>query len=83
MRVGVERHTDVLLVPVEAVVMEKTAAFVFTVAGGKAVRSAVKIGYNDGKNVEIVSGLAAGQGVILVGKLALANGQAVSVGEGK
>ncbi|GDY20698.1 secretion protein HlyD [Verrucomicrobiota bacterium] len=82
-RVGVERHTDVLLVPVEAVVMEKTAAFVFTVAGGKAVRSAVKIGYNDGKNVEIVSGLAAGQGVILVGKLALANGQAVSVGEGK
>ena len=82
-RVGVERHTDVLLVPVEAVVMEKTAAFVFTVAGGKAVRSAVKIGFNDGKNVEVVSGLAAGQGVILVGKLALTNGQAVNVGEGK
>lgn len=82
-RVGVERHTDALLVPVEAVVMEKTAAFVFTVAGGKAVRSAVKIGFNDGKNIEVVSGLAAGQGVILVGKLALTNGQAVSVGEGK
>ena len=82
-RVGVERHADVLLVPSDAVVPEKTAAFVFVVADGKAQRVAVKIGFNDGKNVEIVSGLAAEQRVILVGKLTLTPGQAVNVVEGK
>ena len=79
----VERHADVLLVPVDAVVLENTAAFVFVVADGKAQRVAVKIGFNDGKNVEIVSGLAAEQRVILVGKLTLTPGQPVTVAEGK
>ena len=82
-RIGVERHADVLLVPSDAVVPEKTAAFVFVVADGKAQRISVKIGFNDGKNVEIVSGLAAEQRVILVGKLTLTPGQAVNVVEGK
>ncbi|KAF0171527.1 MAG: RND family efflux transporter MFP subunit, partial [Limisphaerales bacterium] len=82
-RVGVEKHTNVMLVPSEALVMEKANAFLFLADGGKAKKTPVKIGFNDGAKVEIVSGLAATAKVILVGKTTLADGQAVNVQEGK
>ena len=82
-RVGVEKHSNVMLVPNEALVMEKTAAFLFLADGGKAKKTPVKIGFNDGAKVEIVSGLATTAKVILVGKMALTDGQAVNVQEGK
>ena len=75
-RVGVEKHTNVLLVPSEALVMEKTAAFVFVADGGKAKKTPVKIGFNDGTKVEIVSGIAETAKVILVGKTTLEIGRA-------
>jgi len=77
-RVGVELHHGALLVPAEAVGREKTAAFVFTLRDGKAERTAVKIGFNDGAQVEILDGLAENAAVILPGKVALVPGQAVS-----
>ena len=82
-RVGVEKHTNVLLVPSEALVMEKTAAFLFLAEGGKAKKTPVKIGFNDGAKVEIVSGIAETARVMLVGKATLADGQAVNVQEAK
>jgi RND family efflux transporter MFP subunit len=82
-RVGVEQHTNVMLVPSEALVMEKTAAFLFLVTDGKAKKTPVKIGFNDGAKVEVTSGLAETAKVILVGKLALADGQAVNATEAK
>lgn len=82
-RVGVEKHTNVMLVPSEALVMEKTAAFLFLADGGKAKKTPVKIGFNDGAKVEIVSGLAESAKVILVGKMTLNDGQAVNVQEAK
>jgi len=82
-RVGVEKHTNVMLVPSEALVMEKTAAFLFLLSDGKAKKTPVKIGFNDGARVEIVSGLAETAKVILVGKLVLTDGQAVNAQEAK
>ena len=82
-RVGVEKHTNVMLVPSEALVMEKTAAFLFLADGGKAKKTPVKIGFNDGAKVEIVSGIAETAKVILVGKLVLTDGQAINVQEAK
>ncbi len=82
-RVGVELHTNVMLVPTEGLVMEKSNAFLFLAADGKAKKTPVKIGFNDGVKVEVVSGLAERSRVILVGKLALADGQAINVQEGK
>ena len=83
-RVGVEKHLNALLVPVEAHVLEKSGAVVFILTDGKAKKlTAVKLGFNDGNNVEIVSGLAEGAKVLLVGKLVLTDGQAVNVVEGK
>lgn len=82
-RVGVDKHTSVMIVPSEALVMEKTAAFLFLADGGKAKKTPVKLGFNDGAKVEIVSGLAETAKVILVGKMTLADGQAINVQEAK
>lgn len=83
MKVGVEKHTDALRIPVEALVMEKVNAFAFVAESGKAKKTALKIGFNDGAMVEVVSGLSGNEAVILVGKLALADGAAVNVAETK
>lgn len=82
-KVGLERHADALLIPVEALVMEKASALVFVAAGGKAKKTAIKIGFNDGAKVEVLSGLTGNEAVILVGKMPLADGAPVSVTEGK
>ena len=76
-KVGVDHHDGVLTVPVEALAMEKANAFVFKVADGKAKKTAVKLGFNDGANVEITEGLADGEGVIVPGKVPPADGQPV------
>ena len=76
-RIAVEKHTSAITVPVEALVMEKTNAFVFKVADGKAKKTAVKLGFNDGVNAEIIEGLADGEGVIVPGKVPPADGQTV------
>ena len=76
-RIAVEKHTGAITVPVEALAMEKTNAFVFKVADGKAKKTAVKLGFNDGVNAEILDGLAEGEGVILVGKATINDGQPV------
>ena len=77
-RLGVEKKTDVPLVPVEAIVMEKTNAFVFTVADGKAKKTAVKLGFNDGTKAEILSGVTEQDRVLLVGKMPITDGQTVN-----
>ncbi len=82
-KIGIERKEDALLVPVEAVVTERAGASVFTVVENKARKTPIRIGFNDGANVEIASGVNAGQAVILVGKRTLSDGQAVKVMEAK
>lgn len=77
--IGIERKENALLVPTEALLTEKGGASVFTVNEGKAKKIRVKTGFNDGKNVEILEGVQAGQPIILLGKRALSDGQAVTV----
>ena len=52
-KIAVEKHEGATLIPVAALVMEKTNAFVFKHVDGKAMKTAVKIGFNDGVNVEV------------------------------
>lgn len=83
-KVGVERHDNTLLVPAAALVREKAAGFLFVLAeGSKANRVAVKYGFNDGANVEILEGIDANARVILPGKATLTPGQTVKVVEAK
>ena len=73
-----ERRQNVLLVPVQALLVEKAGTSVFTIAEGKAKKIPVKTGFNDGTNVEIANGLNPGQAVILIGKQTLNDGQPVN-----
>jgi membrane fusion protein (multidrug efflux system) len=82
-QIGIERKADALLIPVAALVAEKAGTSVFTLSDGKARKTPVKTGFNNGTNVEIISGVTFGQPVILAGKQALHNGQAVQFGEAK
>jgi membrane fusion protein (multidrug efflux system) len=74
----VERKKDVLLLPVQGLVTEKAGISVFTVIEGKAKKTPVQTGFNDGANVEITGGLSPDQKVILAGKPAVNDGQAVN-----
>ncbi len=82
-KIGVEKHTDALLIPVEALVMEKMNAFTFVADSGKTKKTAIKIGFNDGAKVEVLSGLTGNEAVILAGKMALADKQPINVTEAK
>jgi membrane fusion protein (multidrug efflux system) len=82
-RLGVDTHKDAMLIPVEALVMEKANASVFIVDNGKAKKKKIQIGFNDGANVEVSNGLAGSEQVILPGNLALADGAPVTITEGK
>jgi membrane fusion protein (multidrug efflux system) len=81
-RLEVERKPDALLVPVQALLVEKSGASVFTVADGKAKKTPVQTGFNDGVNVEILNAKL-DQPVILVGKQTLTDGQPVTAVEAK
>jgi membrane fusion protein (multidrug efflux system) len=82
-RIIVETKTGSLILPVEALVVEKTRNSVFTVADNKAHRITVKTGFNDGGWVEILEGVKLGDSVILAGKQPLVDGQPVTITESK
>jgi membrane fusion protein, multidrug efflux system len=83
-KIGVEQHTNALLVPAAALVREKAAGFLFLLAeGSKANRVPVKYGFNDGTNVEILEGIPENARVIVPGKAPLVAGQVVKAVEAK
>jgi multidrug efflux pump subunit AcrA (membrane-fusion protein) len=60
-------------------VREKTNTFVFTAVNAKAKKVPVKVGFSDGPEVEIVSGVAEGDEV-LAAQQGLQDGEAVVTG---
>ena len=77
--IDAEQHNNVVLVPAAAVVREADKTAVFVAAGGKAERRAVSLGLTDGAHVEVVSGLKAGEAVIVDGQAGLPDGAAIVV----
>jgi membrane fusion protein (multidrug efflux system) len=82
-RIVVETKPDALILPTEALVVEKTRNSVFIVADQKAKRVVVKTGFNDAGTVEILEGLKEGDPVILAGKQMLVEGQSITITESK
>ncbi len=80
-KVGIETHTNVSLVPVEGVMVEKSGSSIFVVDNGVAKKMPVKTGFNDGQNVEITEPQSLPPSVISVGKTTLANGQAITISQ--
>jgi RND family efflux transporter MFP subunit len=82
-KIGLEHKDEALLVPAAALLTEKIGTYVFLVVDNKAKKTRVQAGFNDGVDIEIMSGLQPGQPVILIGKQIPTDGQAVAVTEAK
>lgn len=70
---------DTLLLPREAVLRELKSAHVFVANGDVAERRQVELGLEEGDYVEAVSGVAAGDRVIIAGQGGLKDGSPVKV----
>jgi len=77
-KIAVDRHDNAMLIPVTGLVLEKTNAFVFRHVAGKAVKTPVTIGFNDGANVEVLGGLDKDAVVLLPDKVTLTPDQLVT-----
>jgi len=82
-RIGIEKKSDALLLPAEALVKEKTNSFIYIFNDGKIKKAPVEVGFNDGTNVEIVSGVKPADMAIVPGQQTLRDGQLVKVMEEK
>jgi len=82
-RLALEQHNNVLLIPTAALVMEKANAFAYVAAGNVARKRPLKIGFNDGAKVEVLEGLAPSDSVILVGKRTFTDGQPIQPAQAK
>jgi len=82
-RIAIEKKNDVLLIPVEALVKEKTNSFVFIFNDGKIKKAPVQVGFNDGTNVEIVAGIKQADLAVVPGQQALHDAQLVKITEAK
>jgi len=73
-----EKHEGAVIVPDSAIVREGDETAVFVVNDNKAARHEVKTGLSDGERIEILSGVSAGDQVIVEGQTGLPDGAAVT-----
>lgn len=82
-RIDHDRRANALVIPRSALLEDGGAPTVYTVREGKAVRTAVKLGYTEGEWVEVREGLREGDAVVVAGKAALRDGTQVQVIDAK
>lgn len=80
-QLAAETHNDAMLVSVSTLLVEKTSSSVFVVKDGKAIKTKVGVGFNDGKNAEILNGLNGDESLVVLTGLTLTDGQAVSIAQ--
>ena len=81
--IDAEQHTNVVVVPSSAITREGEETAVFVAMGDTAHRRPVQIGITDGTDTEIVSGLKAGEMVIVEGQAGLPDGAKITVDTGE
>jgi len=74
-----ETRPKALLLPREAVVHELQDSFVFVVSGETATKRSVSIGLEEGDHVQALSGVEAGEQVIVAGQGGLKDGSPIKV----
>ena len=79
--IDAEEHTNVVLVPAEAVVREGEETAVYVAVGGKAQRRPVVLGIVGKDRTEIREGVKAGESVIVHGQAGLPDGAAITTGK--
>ena len=78
-KIAVEQHDNAMLIPIAGLVKEKVNTFVFKPVDGKAKKTAIKAGFNDGVNVEVLEGIDKDTTILLPDKITLTPDQAVTV----
>jgi len=73
-------HKDAVLVLSSAILREGEDTAAFVVKGDKAERRSVKLGIDNGRQAEIVSGIMAGEMVITTGQNGLPDGATITTG---
>ena len=81
--VDAEQHTNVVLIPGTALVREGEETAVFVVMGDQAQRRPVQVGLTDGTDLEIVSGVKAGEMVIVEGQNGMPDSAKVAIETGE
>ena len=76
-RLGLEKHDQAKVIPVDALLTEKTKTSVFKLVEGRARKTPVKTGFNDGLNVEILEGVDDNDVLVSFGKITVNDGQPV------
>ena len=76
-RIITERRPNTLVVAKKALILETDEDDVFIIAEGKVRRAAVELGFVEGDQVEIISGLKEGDIVVTIGHEGLKDGAAV------
>ena len=74
-----EQHPTALLLPRESVIRELRAAHVFVTEDNAAVKKAVELGLEEGDMVEVLSGVAEGDKVVVAGQGGLDDGQRIKI----
>jgi membrane fusion protein (multidrug efflux system) len=77
-RLDIEHRQSVLLLPATTLSVSKGKASVFLIRDGRAARTPVHIGFDDGIHVEILVGLTEADEVIDAGRQKVSNDQAVT-----
>ncbi len=78
-RFPIEARREALLIPERSHFTENGLDYVMVAREGLAVKLQVSLGESDGSEVEVLSGLAAGDEVITAGQEFLSNGDAIKV----
>lgn len=73
-RLVTQQHENALLIPKKALIEEAGEQYVFLINNGSALRRSVQIGFMDDENAEVLSGLAAGNSVVIAGQGSLREG---------
>ncbi len=77
--INYDQRADALVVPRSALLEDGNEQAVYVVRDGKAMRTPLKLGYDDAGWVEVREGLKAGDEVVIAGKAALREGSPVQV----
>ena len=78
-RIVYDTREDVLLVPKEAILAEDDESAVYVVRDSLAYRQVVETGYSNDAQTEVISGIAAGDVVIITGQNSLRDSSKVEV----
>ena len=75
--VAYEKHTDAMLIPVQALVAEDDMTSVYIVSNGEVARRQIQTGITSGGQVEVLLGLEGNEQIVVVGQSALRDGSKV------